>query len=431
MSQRIFVERFPGAPERYAHQTERFHRALLELSYVTSAEAASRVARALGYPTSPDTLIRRQRGERFAASTPRVLGMDEFSMKRGRRFNTLLVDLERHCPVDMVEDRAVEPVARWLQEHPGVQIISRDRAEAYAQAARKGTPDAIQVADRFHLVRNVYDASKKLMRSRRWDVTVSDMAHFESPQDLESMDASQFYPPAAKQSLWQAVQQRKHQGMGIRAIAKELGIHRQTVRKYMAADSPPTYIRQAPRHTKMTPFLPYLRERWDSGCRNARRLYNELLEQGYSGKYTQIKDIVRPWHTTENVPSPKRRIELRPLLLPSHDKLDGDQRKDLERVLAFNPLLKRGYALKERFLRMVRERTAGDLDQWLAEPDDCGIKAFAALSRSFRTDIQAIKAGLSLPWSTAQCEGQITRVKLIKRMGYGCGVMIESGVWRG
>ena len=418
-AQRIFVERFPGALERYAHQTERFHKALLELSYVTSAEAASRIAKALGYPTSPDTLIRRQRGERFITSTPRVLGIDEFSMKRGRRFHTLMVDLERHCPVDMVEDRAVEPVARWLLEHPGVQIISRDRAEAYAQAARKGAPDAIQVADRFHLVRNVYDALKKLMRSRRWDVTVSGTDTVESLGDLESMVASQPHPTAAMRSLWQAVQQRKHQGMSIRAIAKELGIHRQTVRKHMASDSPPTYIRQAPRHTKMTPFLPYLRERWDSGCRNARRLYNELREQGYCGKYTQVKDTVRPWRTTENEPSPTRRIELWPLLLPSHDKLDGDQQKDLERLLAANPLLERGYALKERFLGMARERAADELDQWLADSEDCGIKEFAALSRSFRTDYQAIKAGLTLPWSTAQCEGQITRVKLIKRMGYG------------
>ena len=125
--QRIFVERFPGVLEKYAHQTDRFDNALLELSYVTNAEAASRVAKALGYPTSPDTLIRRQRQEHFIASTPRVVGIDEFSMKRGRRFNTLIVDLERHRPVDMVEDRTADPVIRWLKEHPGVQVISRDR----------------------------------------------------------------------------------------------------------------------------------------------------------------------------------------------------------------------------------------------------------------------------------------------------------------
>jgi hypothetical protein len=253
----------------------------------------------------------------------------------------------------MVEDRAVEPVARWLLDHPGVQVISRDRAEAYAQAARKGAPDAIQVADRFHLVRNVYDALKKLMRSRRWDVTVSDTDPVVSPGDLESMDARRSHPPASKQSLWQAVQQYKQQGIGIRPIAKKLGIHRETVRKYMAADSPPTYNRYAPRHTKLTPFLPYLQKRWDSGHHNARRLYNELREQGYSGKYTQVKDTVRPWRTTDNVPPPTRRIELWPLLLPSHHKLDGDQRKNLVRVLAANPILARGYALKERFLRLA------------------------------------------------------------------------------
>ena len=107
------------------------------------------------------------------------------------------------------------------------------------------------------------------------------------------------------------------------------------------------------------------------------------------------------------------------MLLPSHDKLDGGQQIDLDRILAANSLLERGYSLKERFLRFVAGRTAVGLDQWLADAGDSGIREFVALSRSFRSDYEAIKAGLTLPWSTAQCEGQITRVKLIKRLGYG------------
>ena len=424
--QRIFVERFPGVLERYAHQTERFHVALLELSYVASAEAASRVAKTLGYPASPDTLIRRQRREQFIASTPRVLGIDEFSMKRGRRFHTLMVDLERHCPVDMVEDRTADPVIRWLQEHPGVQIISRDRAESYAQAGRTGAPDAIQVADRFHLVRNVYDSLKKLVRSSRWDMTEPDMGLVEPPtrrsplpSDIDSTGMKQTCPPMMKQSLWEAIRYCKDNGMGIRAIARELGVHRGTVRKYMAMDGPPAYTRHAPRRTKLTPFLPYLRERWSSGCHNARHLYDELRVRGYSGKYTQVKDTVRPWRTTEAASPPPRRIELWSLLLPSHDKLDGAQQRELDRILAANALLETGYGLKERFLRLVRERSGLGLDQWLVDAENSEVNEFVALSKSFRNDYDAIKAGLTLRWSTAQCEGQITRVKLIKRLGYG------------
>jgi transposase len=223
----------------------------------------------------------------------------------------------------------------------------------------------------------------------------------------------------AKQSLWEAVMYCVDRGMGIRAIARELGIHRGTVRKYMAADSAPTYSRHALRRTKLTPFLPYLLERWSSGCRNARHLYDELRVRGYSGKYTLVKDTVRPWRTTEATSPPPRRIELWPLLLPSHDKLDGGQQQDLDRILAANALLEQGYGLKEHFLRLVRDRSAGGLDQWLIDADNSGLKEFVALSKSFRTDYDAIKAGLGLRWSTAQCEGQITRVKLIKRLGYG------------
>ena len=358
--QRIFAERFPGVLEKYAHQTDRFDNALLELSYVTNAEAASRVAKALGYPTSPDTLIRRQRQEHFIASTPRVVGIDEFSMKRGRRFNTLIVDLERHRPVDMVEDRTADPVIRWLKEHPGVQVISRDRAESYAQAGRVGAPDAIQVADRFHLVRNVYDALKKMVRSRKWDLAVPAIDPVETPlggptqlKALDLIDVEQIRPATAKQPLWEAVRYLRNRGMGIREIVKELGIHRGTVRRYMTADSPPTYTRHAPRRTKLTPFLPYLRERWGGGCHNARHLYDELRARGYSGGYTLVKDTVRPWRTTESASSPPRRIELWPLLLPSRDKLDAGQLQDLDRILAVNVDLETGYALKERFLRMV------------------------------------------------------------------------------
>ncbi|MDP6421311.1 MAG: transposase, partial [SAR202 cluster bacterium] len=154
-------------------------------------------------------------------------------------------------------------------------------------------------------------------------------------------------------------------------------------------------------------------------CHNARHLYDELRARGYSGGYTLVKDTVRPWRTTESASSPPRRIELWPLLLPSRDKLDAGQLQDLDRILAVNVDLETGYALKERFLRMVRRRFAGGLDQWLVDADSSGLREFVALTRSFRTDYDAIKAGLTLRWSTAQCEGQITRVKLIKRLGYG------------
>ena len=162
-----------------------------------------------------------------------------------------------------------------------------------------------------------------------------------------------------------------------------------------------------------------MRERWDAGCHNAKQLYGEIRERGYSGKYTQVKDALRAWRTSERKPPAPKRIDPWPLLLPSHDKLEADQREELDRVLSINPVLDRAYRLKESWLLLSRGRSAAGFDQWLADADGSGIKQFVALSRSFKSDYQAISAGLSLRWSTAQCEGQITRVKLIKRQGYG------------
>ena len=167
-SRRIFTESFPGVLERYARQTTRFKRTLLELAYASSGEMAARLSHHLGYVTNPDTLIRWQRQEQFTVPETRVLGVDEFALRRGQTYATILMDLERHQPIDVIDGRGARPLAEWLKCHPGIRVLVRDRSEAYALAGRTGAPQAIQVVDRFHLARNVSDALKKLLRSRRW-----------------------------------------------------------------------------------------------------------------------------------------------------------------------------------------------------------------------------------------------------------------------
>ncbi|MGH2524446.1 MAG: transposase, partial [Anaerolineales bacterium] len=162
------MEPIPGVLVRDARQTERLRQALLESAHPSGAELAARLARWLSYVTSLDTLICRQRTERREIHSPRVLGVDACALRRGVTYATLMVDLERHQPVAVLEGRTAEPLNTWLQAHPGVTILARDRAEAYALAGRQAAPDALRVADRFHLVRNVSQALKGLLYSRRW-----------------------------------------------------------------------------------------------------------------------------------------------------------------------------------------------------------------------------------------------------------------------
>jgi transposase len=170
---RIFVESFPAVLARYARQPERWRQVLLELAHSTSAEMAARVARWMGYVTSPDPLIRRQRAERFTFPASRVLGVDELALRRGLTYGTLLVDLERHQPIAVLEGRTAEPLTSWLQAYPTVAILVRDGADAYVLAGRQAAPDVLQVADRFHLVRNVGGALKTLLYSSRWHLLLT------------------------------------------------------------------------------------------------------------------------------------------------------------------------------------------------------------------------------------------------------------------
>jgi transposase len=424
---RIFVEPFPAVLAPYARQTERWRQVLLELAHASSAEMAALVAHGLGYRTSPDTLIRFQRAERFVLSPPRVLGVDEFALRRGLTYATLLVDLERQQPVAILEGRTAAPLIKWLQAHPTVTILVRDRAEAYALAGRQAAPNALQVADRFHLVRNVGNALKALLHSRWWHQpsaatpqAVSRVASSAPPASAPESSGKPPQPTPRKHAVWEAVQERRGVGQSPRKIAQALGLDRRTVRKYVAMDQPPVYPARRPRPTQLSPYLGYLAERWAQGCHNARRLYQELVRRGYRGSEVMVRVVVRPWRVRqESSPPALTPARLAWLLLQPAGHLSDADQNALEAYLHANPMLARGYQLKTRFHTLLAEHDAAAFDQWLQEAETSGLPPFRTLARSFRQDDAAIVAALTTPWSTGQCEGQICRVKLIKRLGYG------------
>ena len=205
----------------------------------------------------------------------------------------------------------------------------------------------------------------------------------------------------------------------MKRIARELRMHDKTVRKYLALDHPPLYGPRRPQATKLTNHLAYLQERWRQGCHSVQQLYDELVQLGYNGSRCRIYDVVHPLRPSPDPSPPRPSSPPHWLLLRPSQQLTSSEKEVLEQVLQVNPPLALGYHLKESFHQLVANHNIIELDHWLEQAAQSDLPPFKTLARTFRQDYEAVKAALILPWSTAQCEGQNTRVKLIKRLGYG------------
>ena len=299
-------ERVPSRARRTVDATEY----LLHLARPAGGEAGARLAQAAGIPVSPDTLLRllRQAGQ-VNQPTPRVLGIDDFALRRGQKDGTLLIDLETHRPVDMLSGRDAAVLAAWLQEHPGVEIIARDRAEAYAEGARTGAPDAVQVADRFPLAQNASAALQEVLRGRRRQI---EAAAVEMPPP--QVEAAVAPPPpsrtkqreaaarAARVARWQEVQALRAQGLSIQGIARHLGMARRTVRHYLATPEAPQKAQRNPRpggpggltSPLLQPYVTYLQDRWQDGCTTITQLFREIARSSPSATPVAVPSWRRP-----------------------------------------------------------------------------------------------------------------------------------------
>jgi len=282
-----FVERMPGIIETYARRTARLVASQREVGFLAGGETGAKIVRKLDLPTSPDTLIRLVRNAPMPERpTPKILGIDDWAFRRGHSYGTILVDLETHRPIELLPDRSVDVVSKWLIEHPGVEIVSRDRASSYIESIRTGAPNAIQVADRWHLLHNLVEAIERSL-TRRYKVlqdvfreTFTDMSTAEpKTAEIPTKESSKSVKqPTYSEQLRQQVRE-KHQaqfdeihrlrkdGHSIRAISRKLRIGREKVRKYLANSQPPEYKRSGQK-TNLTPYWGYIKERWIAGHRN-------------------------------------------------------------------------------------------------------------------------------------------------------------------
>jgi Transposase len=389
------------------------------------------MARQLAITISRHTLIRRVRAlpEPDRPAGPQVLGVDDVALRKGHVYGTLLVDMSTRRPIDLLAERTSEPLAAWLRAHPGVAVICRDRAGAYAYAegARLGAPDAIQVADRFHLWQNLGQAVEHCVIRHRRCLTAPAATQpansvREQPDAPETAEATGRFAQRAR-AHHALVHDLPSQGHGIRAIAAHLGWGRHTVQRYARAATWQDMVKgqRTPRASKLDPFKTHLHQRWQEGCTNILALHREITALGFTGDYSIVRRYLSPLRRVPTAPPPAppsvRRVA--GWLTRHPDTLGDDERRALAGVLGHcrHLHLLRGHVAA--FAAMMGNLDGHLLDEWITAASAADLPDLAAFARGLLQDRDAVTHALTLPYSSGTVEGHVNRIKMLKRQMYG------------
>jgi transposase len=442
-SRAVFAERFPKLVAAYGRRTLGQRAALEVIAFALGGAAGARLATQLGSPVSRATLLRVLRcADVPAPPAPRVLGVDDWAFRKGHRYGTILVDLERRRVVDLLDDRKAETLVPWLSQYPGLEVISRDRASAYAEAARKGAPQSVHVIDRWHMIQNLVEALERcLLRFRpalKVAAGVGDAILGPLPSSTEAArvpwqqraEAASRQKHATKVERYEQMRALRDAGFTVLDIAQLVGATRPTVYRYLALGGPPERQRpQRSKHRVLAPYEPYLIQRWAEGCRNRSRLFREIRLLGYQHSARTVSLFLK--RLSEQPPAPagtsarptKVRVpsarHVACLLVWREDRLPEDEREYLRRLCDHEPTIALAYELAQEFVTMARERTGHRFDTWLARATASEITELDRFARGLTDDRAAVEAGLTQEWSNGQTEGQVNKLKLLKRQMYG------------
>ncbi len=438
---KIFTERLPNFVEPYAQMTLRLMAQLQAIGFSTSGSLGARLASRLGIGTSWMTILRRLLD--LPDQTPATvfhLGIDEFAFRRGYQFGTLLVNLESHRVVDLLPDKRVETAAAWMRHHPDIQIVSRDRGGEFASAARLGAPQAIQCADRFHVVKNFTEAGEPLLARCQAEILSTNP----SPDDVQLDSEARIVQPtewrptvpaqvqrvqaarrAERSARYQQAVELSRQGKSAEVIGSQLGVTGRTVQRWLTKGIPNSKRRRR-RPGSFERYAPYVLSRWQAGERNGLASYREIKEQGYNGSERTVYRYLEPLKQAEVQASVAvyclRKVTVTTaiwLFIRDRKSLSDLEKRTLEMFCLASSSLALAYRLVQQFLPLVRKREGHGLDEWLRQVVQSGIPELQSFAAGIEKDKEAVQAGLSLWINKGMVEGHVTKLKLIKRQGYG------------
>jgi transposase len=447
-SQSTFSEQIPGLTTPFARRTPPMTGALVKVALALAGRPGSKLAAELAMPSCRDVLIRLIRAQPItAAGHIDVLGVDDFAVRRGQSYNTILIDMGTHKPVDVLPDREAGTLADWLREHPEVQTVCRDRASAYADGIRTGAPQAIQVADRFHLWKNLCEAAEKTVAGHHHCLRAAAAAQAEPAQAEQEPPAPVPRPESAAppgrtyrlaertRTRYAEVQECLARGLSRAAVSRELNLDIQTVRRFANAACAEELLGKAEhRATKLDPFIDLVNQRWNEGVTSAEAITAELRALGFKGDAQTVRRYLKPFRlpgTSRSHPDPRQRKpapaapavpkprKISRALLTHPDRLTEDEILIVANATAGCAHLERLHQHVRSFAKIMAQRRGQELPAWLEAVETDDLPELRSLAVGLRRDLAAVVNGLTLEHSSGAVEGNVTRVKRIKRDGYG------------
>jgi transposase len=422
-----FAEQVPGLTTPHSRYTPLLRGMLTDIGLALAGRAGSRLASRLGITVGRDILLRLVRAVPEGESPAvRILGVDDFAFRKGHRYGTILIDLETRKPIDIFDGRDGESLAAWLREHPEVEVICRDRAGGYSEGARDGAPQAIQVADRFHLWKNLGEAVEKTVnehRARLVEPSPEAAASSEPPPVVESLPEKKIV--RRLRNNYADVQELRSQGLSKAAIGRRLGLHPATVRKFCNARSVNDLIAKTEQRAHIVDaYTDYLHRRWNEGERNATQLCREIVELGYTGGELAVQRYLRRYregrgHAPRTGPKPPSIREVTGWIMRNPDNLDHDTETALKKILSRDPELSRLVDHVRSFAIMMAKLDGGRIEEWISAAENDTLVPLASFARNLRRDLDAVRNGLTLTYSSGPVEGNNNRLKMLKRQMFG------------
>lgn len=436
-SRKIFAESLAPFAGSRQQSSEALQNLQHQLGLIAGGEAGKRAATATGIKTSADTLLRRvvQASEPVQAVTVHV-GIDEWAWHRGHRYGTLIVNLDTHRPLVLLPGREQRTLAAWFRKYPEIQVVSRDRGGIYAMAARDGAPQARQVADRWHLLKNIGDALERMMYRHMPLIrqVATELSPKKNAPEVQPATSSVLLLPerikqqrrAKRHQRWTEVSSLHKNGRGIREISRITGLSRVTVRRWIQSVTFPEMSTRPPKPGLLDPWRGWLEQQRENGNHNASQIWREMVAAGFTGSETTVRAVTARWRkgVTGSVTAPVR--------LPSASRVSrwlmpwriirGEENyasRFIGLMCEKEPQLKIAQQLALDFYSMLKTKNKTLLNPWFDKVSESGLVDLQRVAAGMESDAAAIVEAICSRWSNGVVEGHVNRLKMLKRQMYG------------